>query len=98
MAKSVLPYAAALGVIAVLFEVLAALFFLVDDGQLPYAGPTESESGISVPGLRVAEAVFHPYAGYVLRATREGGYLEDTQWRANNRGIHNLVGSDGEAC
>lgn len=98
LAKLLVPYAISLGAIAILFEVLAALFIFVDDGQLPYAGPTESESGISVPGLRVAEAVFHPYAGYVLRPTREGGYLNDTQWRANNRGIHNLVGSDGEAC
>lgn len=97
-ARTVAPYLAVAAALVVLFEVMAALFFLVDEGRLPYSGPDEADGTITIPGLQVADAVFHPYAGYVLRATRQAGYLDDTQWRANNRGIHNLVREDGSAC
>lgn len=78
-------------------EILAALFFLIDRGRLPYGGQGE-DGGIQVQALQVADAVFQPYVGYVLRPGRIGDYLDDYQWQANNRGYHNLLTGDGSAC
>jgi hypothetical protein len=76
----------------------AALFFWFDGRRLPYFEPAEGKGYISAAGLQVAEAVFHPYVGYVLRATREGNYISGTRWKANNRGFHNLISDKSDAC
>ena len=72
--------------------------FWVDEKRVPYFKTPDGKGHISVPGLRVAEAVFHPYVGYVLRATREGDYIGETNWKANNRGFHNLFSDKNDAC
>lgn len=78
-------------------EILAALFFLIDRGKLPYGGQGE-DGGIQVQALQVADAVFQPYVGYVLRPGRIGDYLDDYRWQANNRGYHNLLTNEDGAC
>lgn len=79
-------------------EGAAALYFWLDRGHLPYAGPTDKLEPAAAAAFHVADAVFHPYAGYVLRAGREGDYLDGSRWRANNHGFHNLIRPDGSAC
>lgn len=84
-------------VLAVLFEILSATYIWIKHDRSPYSIESNGNS-LPIAALRVPEAVFHPYTGYVLRPGREGDYINHTRWRANNRGFHNLISEDGKAC
>jgi len=83
--------------LAVSFEVLSATYIWIKHNRFPYAIEV-NENPLPIAGLRVVEATFHPYLGYVLRAGREGDYINQMRWRANNRGFQNIISEDGQAC
>ena len=83
--------------LAISFEALCATYIWIKHDRFPYDSEVNGNP-LPIAGLRVVEAVFHPYLGYVLRKGREGDYINQTRWRANNRGFHNLIGKDGQAC
>lgn len=82
---------------AIALEVTALLAYAATVGGLFYARD-RTDKGAVPAAFHVAEAVFQPYAGYVLRPGRSGSYDEEHAWRANNSGFQYIVPPDEAYC
>lgn len=74
-------------------EAASTLFFFFDRGTIFHLRDKTADGGVPA-AFHVADAVFQPYAGYVLRPGREGAF-GGAGWRANNSGFQ-YVAEDGE--
>lgn len=96
MFRRLLNWVVYMAALAIFAEVSLAGLHYATTGSLIYA--RDPDAGTVPPALQLPGAVFQPYFGYTLREGRDGDYLEQGRWVANNFGFHNMAETGIEGC